>query len=814
MTDGGDGGFEVHPGDPWSPGWTDDASEDTATAASEQATPPEATKKRRRFGRKRHEREESVPVPDWPDADEVGIVVADDTRFRPTVESAPPPDGPPAPSRPGEEAPMPAWLSDPPRVERESPLPVELPSWVGASSVGAEGVAGAFEETPGESQVPALVEEDLAAALSALGVSGDDDVEVAPPDAFPSLTATEGEPSGGVAVTDDAFEALRRLEASGGAPVAGVYGVAGKEAFEALRQSEPGGDDLSDWQAFAGAETAAPVHSPQEARRPMPERRAGEETPAIADASGFDEWAAAAEEPRQKRGMWPFRRRRRGEEVVAEAPAEWEDDGTQVPPTWFPEVDEDAVVPPTADLPETEWPAEPAVPRAAAAVTPADPDRIPRPEAPPPVRDELEARRREAQRWEPPPPVIPVESREDQVRREVAAEDAEDLQAGGPWRLDFDDGTAETPYGTTEYDPVPPAAIRGDRDIWEPVDPDATVEMTDPGLRFNEDIYGGSVTIEHRGLAEEIFRLGEEDTEWQAMSAAMPGVESGVVGFEDVADLSTGEEYRERPRSDFGMRVGTGLLLIVFLLGTMFVGGGAMAIFIGAMALLGIWEFYGTLRRLEFQPLGLIGYLGGAGLLAAGWFHGPIAIPIGLAALVVLTFFVYAFAPLREDALANGGLTVLGAAWVAGTIVFAFPILHQEEFRVLVMAIVAATVAMDVGAYSFGRTWGRRALSPVVSPNKSIEGLIGGVLMAMGAAIAFGYLAEPFDIASGIALGAVVAVMAPLGDLAESMVKRSLGVKDMGTILPGHGGVLDRIDGFLFVLPAAWVLYQVIGFLG
>ena len=187
--------------------------------------------------------------------------------------------------------------------------------------------------------------------------------------------------------------------------------------------------------------------------------------------------------------------------------------------------------------------------------------------------------------------------------------------------------------------------------------------------------------------------------------------------------------------------------------------------------------------------------------------------PIAIAASVILTYFVYAFSPMREDALANGGLTILGLAWVAGTIAFAFPMLRQADFRVLVMAVVVTTVAMDVGAYAFGRTWGKRALSPVLSPNKSIEGLIGGILLAGGAAVGFGMLAEPFDIGSGIALGVVVSVMAPLGDLAESMVKRSLGVKDMGTVLPGHGGVLDRIDAFLFVIPASWVLYQVLGFL-
>ena len=120
---------------------------------------------------------------------------------------------------------------------------------------------------------------------------------------------------------------------------------------------------------------------------------------------------------------------------------------------------------------------------------------------------------------------------------------------------------------------------------------------------------------------------------------------------------------------------------------------------------------------------------------------------------------------------------------------------------------------MDIGAYFFGRSFGSRALAPILSPNKTVEGLAGGVIVTIGAAVAMGYFLDPFTIRTGAALGLVVAVAAPLGDLAESMIKRSLAVKDMGTILPGHGGILDRVDAFLFVLPAAWVLYESLGLL-
>ncbi len=144
-----------------------------------------------------------------------------------------------------------------------------------------------------------------------------------------------------------------------------------------------------------------------------------------------------------------------------------------------------------------------------------------------------------------------------------------------------------------------------------------------------------------------------------------------------------------------------------------------------------------------------------------------------------------------------------------------FAIIETPDYQWLILAIVLTTAVMDVAQYFFGRWLGRRPLAPAVSPKKTIEGLVGGVFAALIVGVVFGSIeASPFDPASGLVFGAMVAVVAPFGDLAVSVVKRALDVKDMGAILPGHGGVLDRIDAMIFVIPSAWIFFRFFDMVG
>lgn len=160
----------------------------------------------------------------------------------------------------------------------------------------------------------------------------------------------------------------------------------------------------------------------------------------------------------------------------------------------------------------------------------------------------------------------------------------------------------------------------------------------------------------------------------------------------------------------------------------------------------------------------------------------------------------------------DAALTVVVVGWIGVLGAFVFPLLESDDYRWLITGVVVAIVAMDVGQFFIGRSFGNRQLAPVISPKKTVEGLIGGIISALVFSVAFAFLA-PYDYETAVLLAVAAIVLGPLGDLSVSLVKRILGIKDMGTVLPGHGGILDRIDALLFMIPAAWVIFRLAGFL-
>ena len=206
--------------------------------------------------------------------------------------------------------------------------------------------------------------------------------------------------------------------------------------------------------------------------------------------------------------------------------------------------------------------------------------------------------------------------------------------------------------------------------------------------------------------------------------------------------------------------------------------------------------------------------------MAFGAYHrGEAAIPVGIVLVTVFSMLWFLVGAGDEQATLNIGVTLLGLAWVGMFGSFATALLGVQggagvgdAGKGILFGAILATVAYDVGGYFVGRSTGRSPLS-AASPNKTVEGLVGGIIAAVTVALIYGFLSEPFgSLGDGLALGLTVAVAAPLGDLCQSMIKRDLGIKDMGSILPGHGGFLDRFDALLFVLPAVYFVAKLADF--
>jgi len=247
------------------------------------------------------------------------------------------------------------------------------------------------------------------------------------------------------------------------------------------------------------------------------------------------------------------------------------------------------------------------------------------------------------------------------------------------------------------------------------------------------------------------------------------------------------------------------------------IGPAAAMVLVEIVVVLAGFEFYGAVLRGGFRPATLLGLTAVAALPLAAYWKGEAAFPL----IIFLTFAVGVLWYLlgvggKVRPTANLGVTMVGVVWVGVLGAFAALILKipSEGVSILALAVVAA-VAHDAGAFFVGRSLGRTPLNSI-SPNKTVEGLLGGIIAAL---VAVFFVAEPlgfgpFSSGQALVFGLFCALIAPLGDLAESLFKRDLGLKDMGSILPQHGGILDRFDGMLFVLPVAYYVVRVLGLAG
>jgi CDP-diglyceride synthetase len=222
-----------------------------------------------------------------------------------------------------------------------------------------------------------------------------------------------------------------------------------------------------------------------------------------------------------------------------------------------------------------------------------------------------------------------------------------------------------------------------------------------------------------------------------------------------------------------------------------------------------------ALRRAGKRPASSVVLVGIIAILVGAYKGGVTAIAPIAALVVAATLVYYVLDKLRGTSLEQVSLSIMIFAWIgilgsfAGVLLDPSVYPHRNGVAFLVGAIIA-TVAYDVGGLFVGATLGRHRLAPTLSPGKTVEGLIGATLVAVAVAVAVVSRIHPWDLSSAALLGCVVAVVAPLGDLSESLIKRDLHLKDMGSLLPGHGGFIDRIDGLLFAIPATYELIRLL----
>ena len=266
------------------------------------------------------------------------------------------------------------------------------------------------------------------------------------------------------------------------------------------------------------------------------------------------------------------------------------------------------------------------------------------------------------------------------------------------------------------------------------------------------------------------------------------------------------------------LAVGVGVGLAAVFLATILWRPAAVVAFVAVLLGLAAIEFYDKVGEKGYRPAVIPGIVACVVAPIATYWVGPTALPLVIAfALMAVGIGFIGAGGVEAGPLPNTSITMLGIVWIGlmgsfATLILRFTtdIAGSPPFGTDTLFLVAlGVVANDVGAYFVGSAVGRTALRPWISPGKTVEGVIGGALFTVVALVVYGISVDSASWISTIdllLLAVVISIFAPLGDLVESMFKRNLDTKDFGTLIKGHGGVLDRFDGFLFTLPAVYYL--------
>jgi phosphatidate cytidylyltransferase len=277
----------------------------------------------------------------------------------------------------------------------------------------------------------------------------------------------------------------------------------------------------------------------------------------------------------------------------------------------------------------------------------------------------------------------------------------------------------------------------------------------------------------------------------------------------DAAPAGGPPEQYGRAGRNLWAATGVGLLLMGLVAGSLLVAAWILAFIVAAAAVLAVHELRDAMRKGSIEITGRTLYVGAPAMVLAAYFGGAYHLVVAFGATVLLILLQRLFLG-AHGFVRDVSASVFIAAYVPFMLSFAMLLMRADDGAARVFALVLLVAGTDTGGYIAGVLFGRHPMAPRISPKKTWEGLAGSVILnlAMGSAFFVFVFERPWFY--GAISGVVLALVGTLGDLAESVIKRDLGIKDMSSLLPGHGGIMDRLDSVIPSAFAAWALFAVL----